>query len=139
MENKNARLKNVLVSTKGDKLNFSIDISAFRSLTIDPETLTESGNSYRIAGAGSQWVKLDGELDGIMVKLDVIVSRKKYDEKKALEEQRKVAQAALAELQQHGAALKVLEQLGLPADKLAQAIMIAQTLNAQEAAKAKAE
>lgn len=141
MENQNARLKNTLVSLKGNKLSLSVDLSSFFNLNIDEKSaLTQSGNSYRMGGSESRWVKLDGELDGVMVKLDVIVSKSKYEKKKELKKQREMAAQAHAELQQAGAADVIAKVLGLSnPDELRKLIELKQLLDAQEAAKSMKE
>jgi hypothetical protein len=136
------KLENVLVNVKGNALNLKIDMTAYaeRALTDAIRTGENNDGSYRVAGGGSQYINIEG-MEGVMVKLDVIVSHKKYQAILENERAKATALQAMAEIEQLRKAAvgtdaeKLTVLNGIDPAVFAQALALAQTLQAQAAAK----
>jgi hypothetical protein len=133
--NKKAKLTNVLVGIKGDKLVLTIDLKAFHTLDTENIARTESGN-LRFADSTGRYIKLDGALDGLQLKLDLIANKDKVEELRNMQAQKATAMRALDEMSKAGITQALGTSMGIDAATLAQAIAIAQTLNAQNLANA---
>lgn len=96
IKNEKKAMSNVKLSVKGDKLNISIDIKAFKDVQDLP--ISSSGKTYLLASTNGT-EKLAGDvLDGLGLSLNVMAYKKPYDEKIALKNNRKVAKSAKDEI-----------------------------------------
>lgn len=129
-----AKLNNVLVGKKNDKLVLTVDVSKFLNGELTQEMSSASGNSYRVAGNPSALIKLEGEFEGLTIKLDLFAPKKTYDEKQAFRAQQALAREAVAQIENNKEAVKALEGVGISNDILMQAIALIQAQNATKKA-----
>lgn len=140
-----ATFNNVHVSVKGSKLHLTIDMEKYTKRELTPDMSTGEngeGASYRVAGTsggGTNYVTIEG-MEGVKVKLDVIVNKKAYAAILEKERQKAMARQALEEIEllkkaasASGADEKLNILNNVPSDLLAQALAIVQTLQAQKA------
>lgn len=110
-------------------------------ITIDPTdwiegkelSISSTGMTYQVASTFGS-TKLDGVLSGLKLDLKVMAGKEDYDKRRQIIQQQELAQQAQAEFAKNKEAQSALANLGIDPVLLAQAIGIAQTLQAQQLA-----